>query len=118
MFSKKGFITVSTEAIGEDELMEIALSAGADDMENTGRVYELTCEPAAYDQLKKALDEKEIPTETAEISMVPQNTVPVNDLDTAKKILALMNDFDDHDDIQNVYANFDIPDEILDQIDT
>lgn len=118
MFSKKGFITVSTEAISEDELMEIALSAGADDMENTGKVYELTCEPAAYDQLKKALDEKEIPTETAEISMVPQNTVPVNDLDTAKKILALMNDFDDHDDIQNVYANFDIPDEILDQIDT
>ena len=96
--------------------MEIALSAGADDMNNTGEVYELTCDPAAYDQLKKALEEKEIPTEVAEISMVPQNIVPVNKVDTAKKILALMEDFDDHDDIQNVYANFDISDEILKQI--
>lgn len=115
MFSKKGLITVRTDAIDEDTLMEIALSAGADDMENTGEVYELTCDPNAYDELKKTLEEKELPTEVAEISMVPQNTVPVNDLDTAKKILALMDDFEDHDDIQEVYANFDIPDDILKQ---
>jgi len=115
MFNKKGLITVRTDAIDEDTLMEIALSAGADDMDNTGEVYELTCDPNAYDELKKTLEEKEIPTEVAEISMVPQNTVPVSDLDTAKKILALMEDFEDHDDIQEVYANFDIPDEILKQ---
>ena len=115
MFSKKGLITVRTDAIDEDTLMEIALSAGADDMDNTGEVYELTCDPNAYDELKKTLEEKEIPTEVAEISMVPQNTVPVNDVDTAKKILALMEDFEDHDDIQEVYANFDIPDDILKQ---
>jgi YebC/PmpR family DNA-binding regulatory protein len=115
MFSKKGLITVRTDAIDEDTLMEIALSAGADDMDNAGEFYELTCDPNAYDQLKKTLDEKEIPTELAEISMVPQNTVPVNDLETAKKILALMEDFEDHDDIQEVYANFDIPDDILRQ---
>jgi transcriptional/translational regulatory protein YebC/TACO1 len=116
MFSKKGLITVRTDAIDEDTLMEIALSAGADDMDNTGEVYELTCDPNAYDELKKTLEEKEIPTEIAEISKVPQNTVPVNDLETAKKILALMEDFEDHDDIQEVYANFDIPDDILKQL--
>ncbi|HEG42681.1 MAG TPA: YebC/PmpR family DNA-binding transcriptional regulator [Phycisphaerales bacterium] len=117
MFSKKGLITVKTDAIDEDSLMEIALSAGADDMENTGEVYEITCDPEAYEQLKKAIDEKEIPTEVAELSMVPQTTVPVDSLETAKKILALMEDFEDHDDVQNVYANFDIPDEILSQLD-
>jgi len=113
MFSKKGLITVLTDAIGEDDLMEIALSAGADDMDNTGEVYELTCEAGAYEQLKKGLEEKEIPTEVAEISMVPQNMVTVGDANTARKILGLMEDLEDHDDVQNVYANFDIPDDIL-----
>lgn len=113
MFSKKGLITVRTDVIAEDDLMEIALSAGADDMDNTGEVYELTCEAGAYEQLKKGLKEKEIPTEVAEISMVPQNMVPVADANTARKILGLMEDLEDHDDVQNVYANFDIPDDIL-----
>ena len=116
MFSKKGLITVKAEAVDEDTLMEIALSAGADDMVNTGEVYELTCDPNAYGELKKTLEEKEIPTEVAEISMVPQSTVAINSIETAKKILALMEDFEDHDDIQEVYANFDIPDDILKQI--
>ena len=113
MFSKKGLITVRTDAIAEDDLMEIALSAGADDMDNTGEVYELTCAAGAYEQLKKGLEEKEIPTELAEISMIPQNMVPVADANTARKILGLMEDLEDHDDVQNVYANFDIPDDIL-----
>ena len=113
MFSKKGLITVRADAIAEDDLMEIALSAGADDMDNTGEVYELTCEAGAYEQLKKGLEEKEIPTEIAEISMVPQNMVSVGDANTARKILGLMEDLEDHDDVLNVYANFDIPDDIL-----
>ena len=116
MFSKKGLITVRTDAIDENELMEIALTAGADDMETVGEVYELTCEPGAYEELKGALDDKEIPTEVDEISMVPQSTIAVNKLETAKKILALMEEFEDHEDVQNVYANFDIPDEIINQL--
>jgi YebC/PmpR family DNA-binding regulatory protein len=116
MFSKKGLITVSIDVIGEDDLMEIALSAGADDMENVGKFYEITCDPEAYDELKSALEEKEIPTEIADISMVPQNTIPINDAETARKILALMDEFEDHDDIQNIYANFDIPDEIIEKL--
>jgi len=116
MFHKKGLITIATSAIDENELMEIALSEGADDMQTAGEVYEITCEPDAYEQLKNALQEKEIPTEVAEISMVPQSTITIDDVDTAKKILRLMDELEDHDDIQNVYANFDIPDEIISQI--
>jgi YebC/PmpR family DNA-binding regulatory protein len=113
MFSKKGLITVNTASAGEEQLLEIALSAGADDMRTVGDVFEITCEPGAYEALKKALQEKEIATEVAEISMVPQNTIAINDEHTAKKIISLMEDFEDHDDVQNAYANFDIPDEIM-----
>ena len=113
MFSQKGLITVNTANVDEEQLLEIALNAGADNMENTGEVFELTCDPAAFEELKKALAEKEIPTEIAEIAMVPQTTIPVNDEPVAKRILLLMEAFEDHDDIQNVYANFDIPDEII-----
>jgi YebC/PmpR family DNA-binding regulatory protein len=113
MFSKKGLITVKTTETNEDELMEIALAAGADDMTNTGELFEITCEPASYEKLKNALKEKGVAIESSDISMVPQNTVPVNDAAVAKKIIALMDDFEDHDDVQNTYANFDIPDEII-----
>jgi YebC/PmpR family DNA-binding regulatory protein len=115
MFSKKGLIEVKIDAADENDLMEIALSAGADDMQVDNQFYELTCKVGAYEQLKKALEEKEIPVEVAEISMIPQNNIEVKDAETAKKILALMEDLEDHDDIQNVYANFDIPDEIIKQ---
>jgi YebC/PmpR family DNA-binding regulatory protein len=116
MFSKKGLITVGVDQADEDELLEIALAAGADDMQNTGRVFEITCEPSAYEELKKTLQEKEIPTEVAEISMVPQNTVAVNDAAAATKIISLMETLEDHDDVQNTYSNFDIPDEVIARI--
>lgn len=116
MFSKKGLITVGTPNVGEDDLMELALGAGAEDMENTGEVYEITCDPAAYEELKKALEAKEIPMEVAEISMVPQTMVGIDDEAKAKRVIAMMEAFDDHDDVQNAYANFDIPDEIMERL--
>ncbi|MEN8127935.1 MAG: YebC/PmpR family DNA-binding transcriptional regulator [Planctomycetota bacterium] len=116
MFKKKGLITVKTDAVDEDELMDLALTAGADDMENTGEIFEITCEPESYDELKAALEENQIPTESSELSRLPDSTIPVADADTARKILNLMEDFEDHDDVQEVYGNFDIPDEILTQI--
>jgi YebC/PmpR family DNA-binding regulatory protein len=116
MFTKKGLITVNAAETDEDQLFEIALNAGADDMQNTGEVYEITCDPAAYEKLKEALKENEITTQVAEISMVPQNTIPINDPAAAKKIISLMEGFEDHDDVQNTYANFDIPDEIVSRI--
>jgi YebC/PmpR family DNA-binding regulatory protein len=116
MFSKKGLIAVSAARIDEEQLLEIALNAGADDMQNTGELFEITCEPGAFEELKKALEQKEITTEFAEISMVPQSTVAISDEQTAKRIISLMEAFDDHDDVQNAYANFNIPDEIVSRV--
>ena len=113
MFSKKGLITVGTANVGEDDLMELALGAGAEDMENTGEVYEITCDPGAYEELKKALEEKEIPMEVAEISMMPQTMVGIDDEAKAKRVISMMEAFDDHEDVQNAYANFDIPEEVM-----
>jgi len=113
MFSKKGLITVNTANADEDQLMEIALGAGADDMQTTGDVYEITCDPSAYDELVAALREKEIPMDVAELSMVPQTTIEISDAETARKILKLMEGIDDHDDVQNTYSNFDISEDIV-----
>ena len=113
LFDKKGLITVGTETVSEDDLMEIALGAGADDMEPAGDVYEITCAPAAYESLKNALEEKSIKTEVAEIAMVPQNTVAIADENTARKIFNLMEAFEDHEDVQNTYGNFDVSEDIV-----
>jgi len=116
MFTKKGLITVNAANADEEQLLEIALSAGADDMQAVGEVFEITCEPGAYEELKKTLQDEEITTEVAEISMVPQNTIDISDEHTAKRIISLMEAFEDHDDVQNAYANFDIPEEIIARI--
>ena len=113
MFKKKGLITVKTDAADEELLMDIALTAGADDFENIDEVYEITCEPESYDGLKAVLEEKQIPLETSDLSRIPDSTIPVADADTARKLLNLLEDFEDHDDVQEVYANFDIPEDIL-----
>ena len=116
MFTKKGLITVIAANTNEEQLLEIALGAGADDMQAVREVFEITCDPGAYEELKKALQEKEIPIEIAEISMVPQSTIDISDEHTAKRIISLMEAFEDHDDVQNTYANFDIPEEIIARI--
>jgi YebC/PmpR family DNA-binding regulatory protein len=116
MFSQKGLITVNNANVDEEQLLELALNAGADDVKTEGDISELTCAPAAFDELKKALEDNEIPTEVAEISMVPQTTVEISDRHTAERIISLMEAFDDHDDVQNAYSNFDIPDEIMQKI--
>jgi YebC/PmpR family DNA-binding regulatory protein len=113
MFTKKGLITVQTKDAEEDALMEIALGAGAEDMQNTGEVFEITCDPTAYEGLKKELEDKKIPMQVSEISMIPQNSIPIENQESARKILSLIDELEENDDIQNVYGNFDIPDDIL-----
>jgi YebC/PmpR family DNA-binding regulatory protein len=113
MFTKKGLMTVKTTAVKEDDLMEIVLSAGAEDLRNVGEIYEITCQPAAFEGLKKELAAKSIPTEVAEITMVASSNVPISDVETARKIIAIMDEFEDHEDVQNAYANFNIPDEVM-----
>ena len=113
MFGKKGMITVPTASISEDDLMDLVLGAGAEDMQNTGETYEITCDPVAFEPIKKALEAKGVPLQSAEISMVPQTMVPIASPEMARKIINLMEAIEDHDDVQNAYANFDIPEEVL-----
>jgi len=115
IFEKKGYIVIQKNSIDEDKLMSIALDAGAEDMRTEESNYAITTSPGDYERVKKALEENDIKVEAAEITNVPKNLVKVTG-EEAKKVLGLVNDLEDHDDIQNVYANFDIPDEILKEL--
>lgn len=114
MFEQKGAFVISTEHADEDTLMEIALEAGADDVTQEGDLFEITCQVAAFTDVKQALADKEIETVSSEIAMVPQNTVAV-DADKARQVLGLIEALEDHDDVQNVYGNFEFPDEVMDE---
>lgn len=113
MFTTKGFVSVEKSKTSEETLMEIALEAGAEDIKAEGDYFEITCEPASLEGIKAALTAKEIPMATAEITKIPSSTVRVTGSD-AKQTLALMETLEEHEDIQAVYANFDIPDEEMD----
>ena len=112
LFSKKGFITVEKDKVSEDALMEIVLDAGAEDIKSEGSTYEIISDINHFEAVKKALKDKNIATSTAEMTMVPSSTVRVVG-EEAKSLLILMEMLEEHEDVQNVYANFDIPDEEL-----
>ena len=112
MFEQKGTFVVSAEVADEDTLMEIALDAGADDVSQEGELFEITCEVGAFAAVRDALAEKSIETVSSELAMVPTTTVTV-EVDKAKQVLAMMESLEDNDDVQNVFANFDIPDEVM-----
>ena len=112
IFHKKGLLIVEAGEADEETLMELAIEAGADDFETVGQVYEITCSVENFQTVKKALQEKEIPIQLAEMSQVPSNSVTLDE-DGARKILRLMDALEDQDDVQNVSGNFDIPDDIL-----
>ncbi|MDP6379828.1 MAG: YebC/PmpR family DNA-binding transcriptional regulator [Phycisphaerae bacterium] len=114
MFSKKGVIAVSN-SVSEEKLMEVALDAGADDIEEMPDGFEVTCKPVALDAVKGAIEAAGIAVESAEVTNVPQNYITLGK-DDARKILRLMEALDDNDDVQAVHANFDIPVEILEEI--
>ena len=111
LFAQKGTFTIPCDAIGEDALIELALDAGADDVKREGDVFEVTCAVAAFQSVKAALAAKGVATLAAEIGMVPNSTVTVGEA-KAEQVLKLMDALEDHEDVQNVYANFDIPDEV------
>lgn len=115
-FAKKGFIVVKKSAIDEDKLMGIALDAGASDFVAAEESYEISTEPADFEKVKKAVTDAGITTESAEVTKIAANAVKVTDLAQAKAILALVENLEEHDDVQNVYSNFDISDQILQQL--
>jgi len=116
MFDKKGLIVFDQDQVDEDEVLEVALEAGADDVVTTEDQYEVHTELAAFESVKQAFDGRELLYTMAEITMMPQNTVKVDDEAQAAQVLKLMDAIEDADDVQKVYANFDIPDEILQRI--
>lgn len=114
-FDQKGFISVPKEAIDEDSLMEVALEAGASDIKNEEESYDIVTEVADFEKVKKALEAKSVKFTVAEITMVPKNYVKLNGKD-AERMLKLMEALEEHEDTSNVYANFDIPKEVMDKI--
>ncbi len=98
--------------------MELALEAGADDVDAVDESFEITCVPEAYDSLAKALETAKIETESSSLGLVPKDTADVSDVETARKVIKLMEMLDDHEDIQRVSSNFSIPDAIMEQLDS
>jgi YebC/PmpR family DNA-binding regulatory protein len=112
MFAKKGLFLVAADKIDEDRLMEIALEAGADDVRRSGDEFEVTCEPASYSAVSDALEAAGVEVAMKKLTNIPNSTVDL-DATTAPKVLKLMEALDDHDDVQNVSANFNIPDDVM-----
>ncbi len=112
LFERKGVIRIAEEAVSEDELMEVAIEAGAEDVKIEDGLYQVITSFEDYDAVKRAIEEREIPVESAEITYIPQNTVKVEG-EKAEKLLKLLEALESHDDVQHTYANFDIPDEVL-----
>jgi YebC/PmpR family DNA-binding regulatory protein len=115
MFDRKGVILVDADKIGEDDLMGKALDAGATDMRRTEKVFEITTAPAEMDAVRDALAKAGVPILEAQVTYVPQSTVRVEG-PTATSVVRLIEALEDLDDVQHVYANYDIPDEVLEAI--
>ncbi len=111
-FSKKGFIVVRKDAVDEDKLMTIALDAGASDFAALKENYEITTEPHDFEAVKKAVTDAGIPTESAEVTKIASASVNLNTAD-AKAALTLMEALEENEDVQNVYSNSDISEEVL-----
>lgn len=112
MFERKGVFVVSTKHASEDQLFEVALEAGATDVRSAGDNLEVVCDPDAFQAVTAALEGAGIPTESAELTRIAGTTVEL-DADSARSVLKLMEALEDHDDIQNVYANFNISDAVM-----
>jgi len=113
VFSSKGIFTVEKSKTTEDQLMTVALDAGAEDINSEDpEIFEVTTLPADFDKVKKALEAAKIPTVSAEVALLPKTYVKLTGT-AAQQMLALMNDLEDHDDVKNIHANFDIPKEII-----
>ena len=113
MFERKGLITVPAEGNDEEKLMELVLDSGAQDLVRNGDYFEITSKVEDFEKVRQALTKANITMEVAEVTQIPTTNVPVTDAHLAKRILDLMNELEDHEDVQGVHANFDIPDELI-----
>jgi YebC/PmpR family DNA-binding regulatory protein len=114
MFDRKGYFVVEKSAADEEKLLDLALGAGADDMREDGSNFEILTTPEIFEAVRSALEKEKIPTASAEISMIPQNYIKLEGKN-AQTMLKLMEALEDHEDIQNVWANFDIDESELEE---
>jgi YebC/PmpR family DNA-binding regulatory protein len=113
-FARKGVVTVP-RSIAEDDLMAVVLDAGAEDLRDEGDLWMLTCEPSQMQALRESLEAAGMTLDDADVQMVPTQTVEVATESAARKVLRLLELLEEHDDVQNVFSNFDIPDAIFEQ---
>jgi YebC/PmpR family DNA-binding regulatory protein len=115
LFERKGLLSIDAAATTEDALMAIALDAGADDLKHSGNTFDITCDPTAFNQVQDALKKNNLNPVVAEITQLPKAPVDV-DAETGKKVLRLMEALDDNDDVQNVYSNVNISEEMVAEV--
>ena len=115
LFDRKGVFVINAADTTEDALMAIALDAGADDIKQVDNTFDITCDPSAFSHVQAALQANKITPTSSEISQVPKVPVDV-DVETAKKVMRLMETLDDHDDTQNVYSNINLTDEVMAEV--
>ncbi len=115
MFDKKGYINVEKEAVDEDMLMETAIEAGAEDVKDDGGNFEVITAPEDFEPVKQAIEGASIPYSEAEVTMLPKTTANLEGKD-AEQMIRMMDAFDDCEDVQKVYTNADIPDEVMNSI--
>ncbi len=116
LFERKGVILVDAERFAEDDVVMAAADGGAEDVERDGSSFRVTSEPEAFPAVRAALEAAGIDFETADLTMVPKTTVEVDDEATARKVVRLMDALEENDDVQDVYANFDIPERVLEAV--
>jgi len=115
MFDRKGLFVIDAEKISEEKLMELAMESGAEDIATRDGQFEVTCDPDVFSDVSEALEAAELECESQQVTRIPQNTVDL-DAEAAKQVLKLMDELDDHDDLQKVSANFNISDEVMAEI--
>jgi len=116
LFERRGIVLVEAAGVDEDELMLAAAEGGAEDVELDGSVYEISCAPEYLAAVRQAIEEAGIKVASAELSMVPKTTVEVAEEPSAKKLIRLIEALEENDDVQGVYANFDIPEQVLEAV--
>lgn len=116
MFDRKGSIIINAADTDEETLMDISLEAGAEDVIDEDDTFQVITEPEDFEAVQAALEKAEIPMVEAGISMIPQNTVEVSEEKTTRSLLKLLESLEDNDDVQDVYANFDIPAELMEKM--
>jgi YebC/PmpR family DNA-binding regulatory protein len=116
LFERRGIVLVAADGLDEDELTLAAAEGGADDVSLDGSTYQVVSAPESLSTVREALENAGFTVESAELSMVPKTTIEVADESSAKKVLRLIDQLEENDDIQDVYANFDIPEQVLEAV--